>query len=174
MCGSAKSLTTATTIIGGPLAGLAVAGPLMEGEAAKNAADFQAQIATNNSIIAKRNAADARDRGKIAAGEHGVKVSQLKGKQRVALAASGQLVDSGSGAEILADTAGQGKLDSLRIVNNSERVAAGLDIQSDNFLANASARTVEGENAITASRIQALNSLVNTGMSVGKMAAGFA
>ena len=171
MCSSAQGLTTAVTAIGGPLAGLSVAGPLMEGDAAKASADFQAQISRNNAIIARRNAADTRDRGQTASGEQGVQTAQLIARQRVALAASGQVVDIGSGAEIVADTAAQGKLDSLRIVNNAEREALGLAQQGDNFTAQASAQVAEGKNALTASRIQALNSLVNTGTQVAKFAA---
>ena len=149
------------SVVLGPL------GQLQQGKAAKAQADFQAQIAKNNSIIAQRAAGDVRERGKIAAGERDLKTRQFIGKQRVALASSGQEVDVGSGLEITSDTAALGKLDSLRIINNAEREAIGFETQAGNFTAEASARTAAGKNVKRASELQALNSLVTNTVNTG-------
>ena len=146
---------------------LSAAGQIQQGKAAKAQANFQAQIAENNSIIAGRAADDARERGRIAAGERDVKTRQFIGKQRVALASSGQEVDIGSGLEITSDTAALGKLDSLRIINNAEREAIGFETQAGSFKAEASARRASGKNAIRASRLGALNSLVTNTVNTG-------
>jgi len=146
---------------------LSAAGQIQQGKAAKAQANFQAQIAENNSIIAGRAADDARERGRIAAGERDVKTRQFIGKQRVALASSGQEVDIGSGLEITSDTAALGKLDSLRIINNAEREAIGLETQSANFTADATAKRAAGKNAKRASELNALNSLVSGAATTG-------
>lgn len=171
MCGSAGELTAGTTALLGPLGGLAVAGPLMEGDAIKAQKDFQAQISLNNSLIAGRNAEDARVRGVISAEERGVKTRQDIGKQRVSLAANGVLVDSGSALELTSDTAAIGKLDSLRIINNAEREAVGFETTASNFKSEASAHTAAGKNAKAASRIKALNSLVDFGFKAASVIA---
>jgi len=157
--GAALALAVAGTAV-------SVSGNIQQGKAAKAKADFQSQVAKNNAIVAQRNADDARQRGRIAAGERDLKTRQQIGRQRVSLAASGQEVDTGSGLEITSDSAALGKLDSLRIVNNSEREAAGLESQSANFAADASVAQATGKNAVTASRVQAFGSLVSGASSV--------
>lgn len=141
--------------------GVAAYGQIQQGKAAKNAADYQAQVARNNQIIAERKAEDARARGKIASGENDLRTRQLIARQRTGIAGSGQLVDTGSGAEITSDTAALGKLDSLRIVNNAEREASGFENQAFNFGAESELQSFTGKNALGASRTQAFGTLIS-------------
>lgn len=165
------SLATAALALSAAGTATSVAGSIQQGKAAKAQADFRSQVAKNNAIIAQRNAEDARARGKTAAGEQDIKTRQLIGRQRVTLAATGQEVDVGSGLEITSDTAALGKLDSLRIINNAEREAAGFDIQSDVFKSEASIQDFTGRNALSASRTRAFGSLITGAGSVaGKWA----
>jgi len=126
-----------------------------EGRALRRTSEFRAQIAENNAVISRRNSEDAITRGKINAGERELKTSQDIGRQRVALAASGQEVDSGTPGRLTGDTAALGKLDSLRIVNNSEREAAAFGLAADTFTSEAALQRATGSNAIISSRIRA-------------------
>jgi hypothetical protein len=88
----------------------------------------------------QQNAAkDAQERGAIAAAEHDRQTRQMIARQNAAMSASGVDTSSGSPLDILTGTAGMGKLDSLRIINNAQRQAGGLQAQSglDLFKGNA-------------------------------------
>ncbi len=152
------------------LASLAVSifGTLQQGQAAAGQARFQAQVARNNQIIAQRRADDARTRGRISAGEQDLATRQLISRQRVILAGTGQEVDTGSALDITSDTAALGKLDSLRILNNAEREAAGFAGQASNFGNEATLFDATGRNAIIKSGTQAFGTLLTGAGSVNQ------
>lgn len=108
-------------------------GSVQENKARESQARFNAQVARNNSIIAERRAADARERGKIEEARQKERTRQLIGRQRAAAAAQGVVVDEGSALDITSDTAGLGELDALTIRNNAEREALGFSAQASNF-----------------------------------------
>lgn len=172
-CLGATGLAVAALSLAAVGTGVAAAGQIQEGKAAKAQADYQSQVAENNAELAKRNAADAKVRGGIASGEQDIKTRQLISRQRVALSASGQEVDVGSGLEITSDTAALGKLDSLRIVNNAEREAAGLDILASNFTADAAAKKAAGRNAATASGFNSGATLLSGASNISSQFSGF-
>src|SRR5688572_19734788 len=70
----------------------------------KYAYEQQALVAENNRQYAMWQAADATARGERAAGRHQMKVAQLKGTQRAALADRGIDLGEGSALDIMSDT----------------------------------------------------------------------
>lgn len=128
--------------------------------------EYQAKVNENNQKIAEWQAQDAKDRGDIAEKQHRIKVSQLKGRQRSALAASGVVVDEGSGLDILGDTAEMGELDALTIRSNAEREAYDYEVSAMNSGAQAGINRASGENAYAAGNYGAMTTLLSGAGSV--------
>lgn len=114
MMANASLATTALSM------GMNVYGQMQQSQAAQDQANYQAAVANNNKIIADRKAEDATKRGEIEERQHRLKVDQLKGKQRSALASSGFAVDQEDAIGILQDTAQLGEFDALTIRHNAE------------------------------------------------------
>jgi len=163
------SLLAATAISGG----VAAYGAHQEGVAAKQQADYQAAVAKNNSILAQRAADDARARGGIEASQQRLKTLQLIGSQRASAAARGVLVDSGSAAYQIADTAAMGELDALTIRNNAEREALGFEAQGANFQGEQRLLKATGKNAVTASNYKVGATLLNSASTTGSQYAQY-
>lgn len=113
--------------------GLGVMGNIQESKAASQAAKFNAQVASNNQVLAERQQKDALERGKEDELNLRRQVAGLKGTQRAAFGASGVALDSGSPADVLTDTAVLGELDALTVRQNAQREAYGYGIQATNF-----------------------------------------
>lgn len=138
--------------------GMGVYGQIQQGKAAQKQADYQAKVADNNAKVAEYQAQDALDRGLIKEQQHRLKVSQLKGQQRSALAGSGVVVDSGSALDVLSDTAYFGEMDALTIRSNAEREAYQSRIGAQNFRAESTLLALSGQQAVRAGRIGAVSS----------------
>jgi len=110
-------------VVGVASAAMGAMNTMQQQQAQQNQASYQAAVQRNNQIIANRQAADAVDRGNIAARQHKLKVQQFKGKQRSILATSGFDANEDDALDILADTAEIGKMDELTILGNAEREA---------------------------------------------------
>lgn len=93
-----------------------------EGRYGKSVADLNAQIAD-------LQAKDAIDRGSQESVNLVRKTQAVQGAERASMAGQGVDVNSGSAAEIQADTAGLSALDQLTIKNNAQRAAWGFQAQ---------------------------------------------
>ena len=122
---------------------------------------YQAQVDDNNRKVALWKAQDAQDRGAKDEAALRVKVAQLKGRQKSALAASGVEIGDGSALDILGDTAALGELDALTIRSNAEREAYEQKVNASNLAANASMKRMGADNALIAGRIGATTSLLS-------------
>lgn len=136
-------------------------GMYAQGQQQQKQAEYQAAVANNNAIVAEQNAQiqdraaqDALNRGRIEEQQHRLKVAQMKGTQRSALAASGVEVDSGSALDMVADTAMMGEMDALTIRNNAERESYNFQVgaynaraQAGNFRAESGLLSMSGANA---------------------------
>ena len=113
-------------------AGMGAYSAVAAGNNARDAANYNAQVDQNAAL-------DAEQRGAVAAAEHDQQTRQMISRQNATMSASGLDTSSGSPLDILTDTAGMGKLDSLRILNNAQRTASGLQAQAglDLFKGNA-------------------------------------
>ena len=139
MCEPTTILLIASTVI-------AAGGAVAQGVAANNAGKANARV---QEIMA----ADAIKRGNAdEASQRRITKSAL-GKQRARFAASGAEANTGSAAEIQADTAEFGELDALRIRNNAEREAFALE-------AGAAISRSSGKNALLSGVLKAGGSLI--------------
>ncbi len=141
--------------------GMQAVGSLASGysqsKALKAQGDYQKSIYDMNAKFAQFEADDAIDRGKTAATEYKKKGKALIGSQRAALAAQGIEVDSGSAAEVQADTRIQIEKETINIKNNAWREAWGYKTQ-------ALQSSYSGEIAKAMSITNANNTLLTGGM----------
>ncbi len=96
--------------------------------AAQAQARYQAQVAQQNQELARRQAADATQRGQVAEENRRRLTQQQIGQQTAALAGQGTDLE-GSPTDILGDTAATGELDARTIRSNAAREAYGYTVQ---------------------------------------------
>lgn len=196
--------TVASTAVG-------VVGSMQQAAAAKSAANYQAQVAANNAAINQRNAELAQRNAEVArrnqdlavqdarAAEaegaqaralEGLKTRDTLGRQRVAAAASGLDVNSGSAVDLRAGAAGMGMLSDMNIRDTAARKAfnlrvkglnyedeaiaqemsaANFGLQSDSNLTSAAASRAAGSAAGTAGVISAVGTLASGAAKTGSM-----
>jgi hypothetical protein len=136
-------------------------GQYQQGKSQQAQYNYQAQVDANNAQIVEWQAQDAIKRGDIEEQQHRLKVAQLAGRQRSALAASGVDVSSGSALDVLGDTAELGELDALTIRSNAAREAYNYRVQASNAQAASSLNALSAKNAKTSSYIGATSSLLS-------------
>lgn len=126
MSGSISATTLAYVAAAAAVAGAGTAAysSVAAGENQKEMADYNAKVQENA-------AKDAEQRGAIAADEQRQKTRQMIARQNAGMSASGLDTSTGTPLDIQTQTAGMGELDALRIVNNAQRQAAGLQAQAD-------------------------------------------
>jgi hypothetical protein len=139
--GSAAAATaagTAGTVLGlsaaawsgiGAISGIAgtaltAAGSIQQGNQQKAAYDYNAKVE-------KMQALDAQRRGSIAEGLQRQRYQQLQGTQRAIMGASGAVVDEGSSADVLKQSAIFGEQDAQQLRLNANRQAWGANTQAD-------------------------------------------
>ena len=117
------------------VAGLAQMGVQQFGQTQNEIAG--AGTARNNATIAGMKEDDALSSGVFQQEVQHEKTAQIIGAQRAAMGASGAVVDVGSGADALADTATAGAQDEATIRSNSLKQAWGFEQEKQNYLAQA-------------------------------------
>lgn len=110
-------------------------GSIYAGEANAAAANYNAQVAKQNSII-------ARQQGQAAMEAQSRDTQRTMGRAIAAYGASGVSGDTGSPMDVLADSARMAELDRLTIQYNSELKATGYEQQASlDFFKEKTART---------------------------------
>lgn len=104
-----------------------------EAKAAARRGRYEQQIYEMNATVAEWQAADAIARGREAEGRQRQETRGLVGAQRTSLAAQGIDIESGSAADVQADTEYLGELDRLTIRNNAARAAWGFQVDAVNL-----------------------------------------
>ncbi len=160
MCEPVTLALVGASVLG---AGLSAAGQIQEGNAAKKAADFRAQVSRNNAVIANQAAAESRDRGEALAGRERLRTRQALGSARATLAGQGVVIDEGTALNVTQDIAQFGELDVQTILSNAEREARGFEQRGVNFQSEAQLTEQAGRQARTAGRIQAASTLLTGG-----------
>jgi len=168
--GQLAMASTALAVVG---TGMTVYGQMQAGKAAQSQANYQAQVAANNKIIADRQAADALDRGKNAEKAHRIQVAQLAGRQRAVLAGNGVVLDDGTALDITSDTMAMGELDALTIRSNAQREAYAYEVQGMGFQADAGLYAARGQSAASAGQAAGFSSLLSGAGSVADKWYGF-
>ena len=126
---AAPIVAAAATVIG---TGLSMAQQSQQASAQAGMANYQAQVARNNRMVAEWNAQRALQQGQVDEQNQRFKSAALLGSQRAALASQGGDVDSGSPLDIQADTARAGEYDAQTIGNNAALKAYGYRVQGAN------------------------------------------
>lgn len=163
---SATTLAYASLATTVASAGMQFMAQRQAGAAQSNALRYEADQATNNSIINERLAADAIDRGRTEEQMHRIKIGQLKGQQTNAFAKNGVVTDSGSALDVLSDTAMIGELESLTIRNNAEREAYGYKVNAQNYSASAANNRTAAATAKSSANTGAFTSALSSAGSV--------
>lgn len=137
------------------------------GQAKKNAANYNAQVADNNAKIAGQNADYA-----IAAGNQKAFNTSLKGAARLgavkaAQAAGGVDVNSGSALDVQESERAIDKLDAETVLNNAQLTAYGYRSQKTGFDATSKLDTMSGKQAEIGGDLGAAGSLLSGASSLG-------
>lgn len=104
-----------------------------------------------NSKFALAQGASVKAQGDIEAGQEAEEGKQEAAKQRVAGAATGADVNSGSALELQSDTAWQSAQNQLMIKNNAMRQAMGYQVQANDMSEQAGMYRSAGNNAMMSS-----------------------
>ncbi|MEQ5753808.1 hypothetical protein ABN363_01685 [Providencia rettgeri] len=105
---------------------------------------FNADIANQNARQNEQAANDSINRGNAEAEKQRSRTRQLAGSQAAAMSANGLDLSSAGALDMFGDTAAMGTLDSLTLVNNSQREAYGLRMQAASDRLNAKMSRKEG------------------------------
>jgi hypothetical protein len=163
-------MAAAIGIIGGVVSAI---GAMKQGQAQADAANYQAQVARNNEIIALQQSNLAKQDGAIKAQQQDMKSAQTLGTQRAVLGASGVDIESGSAREVVASQSELARLDALTIQSNAERKAWGFDIEATNQKAQAGLYRMQASHAKEAGMLNAFSSLLGGfGKVAGKWGGG--
>lgn len=128
MCEPTTILLAASTVAG-------AYGAYSSSQAAKAQAEYQADVAQANAIMAGYQREDALRRGEEEAQLAARQAERMRGTQVARLASNGLDITSGSSLSILEDTVFFGAQDAQTIRNNAAREAWGYSVQADNALA---------------------------------------
>lgn len=123
--------------LGTTLLGTAVSayGQYQATSAANKQADYQAKVAANNAQTAEMEAKFAEQQGQRNAEEQRRRTAIMVGAQRAKMGASGAVVDTGSFLDLTLDTAKQGELDAMALVNEGRMEAWRARVQGTNYQA---------------------------------------
>jgi hypothetical protein len=152
---------------------MGAAGAKQTASANAAAAQYQSQVAANNAIIAQRNAVASREAGASQAQTNDLKTGALIGKQLATQAANGLDVNSGTNLAVRESALNIGHLDTLTILNNAAKQAAGYQSQAMNFTAESQLDTAKAANAKTAGDFNVATSLLGSAGSFADKWAGY-
>jgi len=161
------------TVLAAASAAVSAIGSIEGGYAAQNAADYQAQVARNNAQIAEQNAVYATQAGRAAAENQSRKGAAQVGQIKVAQAAGGVDVNSGSAEDVQVGQREVNQLDTETVLNNAQLHAYGYRTQATNFQAEANLDTMKGEQAVEGAYLKAGGDLLSSASGIsGKWTGG--
>ena len=159
-----------TTVAAG---GVKAFGSWEGGQATKAAMAYQAQVAENNALIARRNAQWDIQAGDAAASAKGLQTRARVAGQAARQGAAGVSVNTGSAADVRAGTEMLGLSDALTIRSNAAKEAYGQEVAATSDIAQANLDRAEGDQAETAGDIGAAGSLLSGASTAGGQYAQF-
>lgn len=148
-------------------AGISAVSTVAGGVAARNQANYQAEIAKNNQTIALQNSARAEQAGNVQAEAQGRKGAARLAGIKVGQAASGVDVNKGTPVEVQAGQREINQLDTETVLNNAELHAYGYRTQAMNFEAEEKLDKAKADNAVPASLLKAGGGLLANASSIG-------
>lgn len=161
MCFATAALLAAG---GGIVKGL---GDIEGGYAARNAANYNAQVSENNAVVAKQNAESASQSGQAEIEQIGLRNANTAGRLKAAQAANNVDVNSGSAVKVQQGQDQAGQLDALNAEHDAMMKIYGYDVQATNFQAQAGLDKSEAEQDVTAGYFGAAGDLLSSASSLG-------
>lgn len=146
-------------------------GAYQQGQAQKDAADFNATVEKQNAAVSGQNAAITGQAGSEQAFMTGLHTRALTGGIKANQGAAGVDVNSGSAVDTRASATELGELDALTVRSNAAREAYGYTQQARSHEEQATLDTYEGKNDIEAGQLNAANTFLG---SAGSAASNFA
>ena len=164
-----------TVAVAGMVASAAMQGVQSSSQSAaqQNAADYNAQVANNNAIIAAQQRSTTLQQGEAEAHKSMRDQAQMIGAQRAQMAANGIDLTQGSAQDILASTKFLGGIDVNTIQSNAARQAWGYEVQGMNDK-NAATMETWKANSINPSQIGAMAAGSSLLSSIGGAATSYA
>lgn len=158
---------TLAVVAGVAGAGVSAFGQVQQGNATRNAALYQAQVARNNALIAEQNAQYAEKAGAARAAAKSLEGAAVGGKIKAAQAASGVDVNSGSAVNVRQSQRQQAKLDTETVLSNALLEAYGYRARATGYEAEAGLEGMRAEQAPIGAAIGATGSLLSSASSLG-------
>lgn len=147
------------TLAGGILQGF---GAAKQGDAAQSMYNYRAQVARINADINRQNADWARTRGEKEAVQYGMKAAYQAGKIKVAQAASGLDVNTGTAAAVRDSQSKIVNMDLATIRENAARIAYDYDRKAVMDENQARLDEMAGRQAKEASKLKIMESIIGT------------
>jgi hypothetical protein len=148
-------------------------GAIEQGEAASNAAKYQAQVAANNATIANQNADYATQAGAAKEANQDLANAQREGAVRAALGSSGVDVNEGSALKVQIGQKLADQQTSATIRNQAQLNAYGFRTQASNFTAQSGLDIAQAGQATTGAALSATGSILSGASSVAGAYAKF-
>lgn len=161
--------------LGTTLVGTAVSayGQHQATNAANKQADYQAKVAANNAATAEMEAKFAEQQGQRNAEAQRRRTAIAIGAQRARMGASGAVVDTGSFLDLTLDTAKQGELDAMALLEEGQMQAWRSRVQGSNFMAQSNLYKSSKTNPFMAAGGTLLQGAGQAGMGFSGMGGGF-
>lgn len=164
--GAASAGGIASGILGVVGTVVTVAGSLASAAGAKAQADYQAQVAKNNAVIAKKNAEQASDASQKQQVQQDLETRALIGQQEALQGASGLSVGGASQLRTRRTAAKLGDIDRTNIREEGNTNILNYLQQSENFTSQASAAKAQGRGAVLEGFLNAGSSLISGASSI--------
>lgn len=155
------SLGTVATVAGLAGTGIAAAGALEQGQAQAAEANYQAQVSSNNAIIAGQYAQQATQTGQLQAFETGLQERQKEQAITAGIAAGGINVNTGSAADVRESQRELGTLDVNTVLNQAALQAYGYRTQQTSFQAESQLQHAEAGFDTTAGWLSGVGTLLS-------------
>ena len=156
------------------VAGTAVSayGQYSAAKAANEQADYQAKVAANNAATAEMEAKFAEQQGQRNAEAQRRRTAIAIGAQRARMGASGAVVDSGSFLDLTLDTAKQGELDAMALLEEGQMAAWRARVQGTNYKAQSNLYKSSKTNPFMAAGVTLLAGAGQAGMGFASLGGG--
>lgn len=148
-------------------------GAYQQGQATKEASQYQAQVARNNQVIADQYAQMELQKGTVEEQNKRMQTAQRLGDIRAEMAGNGVDVSSGSPLRLQTSTAQLGELDAQTIRANAARAAYGYRVQGLNYSAAAGLDEMRAQSASEMGTLGAFSSIISGGAAVSDKWARF-
>lgn len=154
--------------LGASLAGgvLSAFGAKQEGAAAQQAYNYRAQVSRINAETNRQNAEWSRTKGETEAMQYGMKASQTRGKIKVAQAASGLDINSGSAKDVQRSQETIKDMDLGMIRSNAAKIAYDYERKAVMDENQAGLDVMAGDNAKKAGDLKMWQSIIGTASNV--------